>query len=147
MKRKHHVVPEDIKALFDDESFLSELDCGRMAKAILVHAFTVIEAKKNKDEVLKQTLEDFSKLLGEYAAGQRRMYWREFKLLYDSGVIKIAPLISYVQKSQGYTQAGAVKYIAETFGMNPSTQSVYLAEELELREGEKAATRRKRRRL
>ena len=41
-------------------------------------------------------------------------------------------------KAQGYTPETAVKYVAETFGMNESTQAVYLSDEFRLRQEEKA---------
>lgn len=118
-----------------------------LAGKIFLEAFASIKAGEKEVDVIDKTIKKLSHLLGVYVAGEKKILWQEIKRLFDAGVIKKAALIDYVMEAQGYTHQEAVKYVAETFGMKDSTQSVYLSDELKLRQKEKTAKRRKSKRL
>ena len=70
---------------------------------------------------------------------------RMFFELYKTGVISKTGLISNMMKTQKIKRSQAIRYVAEVYGINPSTQSVYLSDEFKVRKQEKEQTRKKRR--
>lgn len=142
MSRKSFVVRAELKEFMEDDKALSPEGFGATARVILEKAFKAVEAGENADEVLNHTIGEFGTLLGMFAYGEKKVYWREFKALYDAGVIKMQSFIEFVMKREGYTHEEAVKYVAKTFGMKESTQSVYLSGEFNLRQKEKEKGRR-----
>jgi hypothetical protein len=137
-------VRTNLSEFFQDDHFLSPEEFGALARDILEATFKRLRAGATEEDITNQTLEEFSRLLQAFAASERKRYWQEFKRLYDAGVIKQASFIDYVMTTQGYTHQQAVQYVAETFGMKISTQSVYLSDEFNLRKKEKERARSKR---
>lgn len=137
MKREVFKVRESLKKFFDDDKVLSSDAVASMVVGLVVGAYKALKEGKEEAAVTKELFEKLSDVLGTYEAGERKVYWQEFKRLYDAGVIKQAAFIDYLMKEHGRTQEDAVKYIATIFGMKGSTQAVYLSEEFKLRQKEK----------
>jgi hypothetical protein len=143
VKRKAFEVRPELKDFFDSEKTLSREAFGRLARKIIEEIFQSLRNGQSEESVRSKTLEEFSQLLSVYAFSEGRIFWQEFKRLYDAGVIKQAPLVQYLMDTRGITQQEAVKYIAETFGMKESTQAVYLSDEHGLRQKEKERSKSK----
>jgi hypothetical protein len=145
MSRKGFQVREELKKIWEDDKVLLPEDFGILAKKFLLEAFVSIKAGGKEEEVIERTLEKFSELIGVYAFGNKKLFWQEFKHLYDAGVMKKQGFIDYLIKEHGQTQEEAVEYVAKTFGMKGTTQSAYLSDEFKMRQEEKKQTQKKRR--
>ena len=96
MKRKSFQVRDELRSFFENDKILTEEMFGQLARRFLNDAFDSLKAGDKDEEVLAQTIDKFSKLLDVYVFGKRKMFWQEFKRLYDAGVIKQAAFIDYL---------------------------------------------------
>jgi hypothetical protein len=140
VRRSAHHIREGLEEFWKDDKVLPAAEVGRLARMNLEVAFSMIINGKEPAEVLDKTVERFSVLLGTYVAGEKKVFWQEFKRLFDAGVIKKAAFIDYLIKDRGFDRLAAVEYVAKTFGMNESTQSVYSSDEYLIRQKEKESS-------
>ena len=82
----------------------------------------------------EHTLDSF---LDKLAKDERRLAYIVIHEMLKEGVVKKQSFVTFLMKHKRWNKKKAIKFVAETFGMNPNTQSVYLSDELEVRVHEK----------
>jgi len=136
-QRKSYQLRKPMESFWENSEILTAESAGELTSKILSNFIDSIKKGQNENEVECEAINAYKRILNLFVEGQSKRFWFEVKNLYDAGVIKKAAFIQYLMEEWDISQEEAVKYLAENFGMKASTQSVYMSDELILRQKEK----------